>query len=154
MKNQIKKVVGMVLLVAVLFTTVGQEAQAAKQIEWPYGTYQMKGNKKVRLFWQYATEPTVKYPELIQIWDTRGGWTKEDPYRISFKQAGVNKYKTKVLYPTGKTKVVYELKSYKNSLKIREISKYGDNFSATGLLPKVGKWYTFKLKKRLSRNVG
>lgn len=30
MKNQIKKVVGMVLLVAVLFTTVGQEAQAAK----------------------------------------------------------------------------------------------------------------------------
>lgn len=143
----------MVLLVAVLFTTVGQEAQAAKQIEWPYGTYQMKGNKKVKLFWGYASEPTVKYPESIDIWDGYA-WTEDQPHQINLKLVGVNKYKSKVMYPTWKTKVYYEIKVYGKSLKIREVSKFGDKAGATSLLSKTNKWYTFKLKKRLSRNVG
>lgn len=153
MKNQIKKVVGMVLLVAVLFTTVGQEAQAAKQIKWPYGIYQCTkklGGKVPKLDWQFYTDYDA-YPEFIQIWGTNVylNTTREYPYKMALKKIGTNLYESEadVMYNIGK---YYRVKVYKKSLKIKEFTETGRGL----LFPKTNKWYTFKLKKRLSKNVG
>lgn len=155
MKNQIKKVVGMVLLVAVLFTAVGQEAQAAKQIKWPYGTYTAKVKKsgKTMISWQYATDIEIKYPECIRIWfpnssDT-SATTYEDAEHLQFKKVGTNKYESK-LYMMRSYSFYYEIKVSKKSLKIKE---YCDTKGVARFFP-GNKWYKFKLKKRLSRNVG
>jgi len=159
MRNQIKKsvtkVVGVIMLIAVLFSSVGQEAQAAKQIKWPYGTYTatVKKKGKTMIDWQYASDPTVKYPESISIWfpnsSSTSATTFEEAERIQFKKKGTNKYESKVHIMRGYS-FYYEIKVSKKSLKIKENC---DTKSIARFFP-GNKWYTFKLKKRMSKNVG
>lgn len=156
MKNQIKKVLGVMMLVAVLFTSVGQEAQAAKQIKWPYGTYVATGKqvtklywtKKLYLTWGFYTEPTIKYPELIRIYTSKSDCDNLKAYEeYTFRKIGTNKYRTKRLDADNH---YLRLTVTKNKAVIKEIGRNDYNY-----LVKEGPYnLTFKLKKRLSKNVG
>jgi len=157
MGNQIKKsvtkVVGVIMLIAVLFTSVGQEAQAAKQIKWPYGTYVATGKqvqkvfglKKIYLSWEYITEPTAKYPELIRIY-TPGNYEHADEF--VFRKIGTNKYRSKKI--TSK-KHYLTLKVTKKKVIIKE---KGFDYFMNHIVSEGPYNLTFKLKKRLSKNVG
>lgn len=158
MKNQIKKVVGVMMLVVVLFTSVGQEAQAAKQIKWPYGDYvatgknvrNLYGIKKLYLTWGFYTEPTIKYPELIRIYTNKENFDNDNTDACeewTFRKIGTNKYRTKgICGPNHYLKLTV----YKNKLTIREVG-----IGAGKYLFREGPYnFTFKLKKRLSKNVG
>lgn len=160
MKKQIKKVVGMLVLIAVLFTSVGQEAQAAKQIKWPYGTYECNskkaakrvgGKNKICISWQYASDPGDSYAEIITF-HRPGGYSDalSNGDSMLFRKVGTNKYKSKTTYYQS-CSFRYEIKVYKKSLKIKEYTNYGGD---GGLYLPGKKWYTFKLKKRMSKNVG
>lgn len=152
MKNQIKKVVGVMMLVVVLFTSVGQEAQAAKQIKWPYGTYvatgknvrYIFGTKKLYLSWEFYTEPT-KYPELIRLYTAKIGYNNAEEW--VFRKAGTNVYKSK---PISGPKHYLKLTVSKNKLTIKEVGIDANHYMFRGQRYN----FTFKLKKRLSKHVG
>lgn len=149
MKKQIKKVVGIMVLIAVLFTSAGQQAQAA-QIKWPYGTYvatgkQVKkvfGAKKLYLDWQFCDN---NYPELVRIWANYSSF--ENAEMFLFRKIGTNKYRTKKLDMTNHYLM---LTVSKKKAVIKEVGRNSYNY-----LVKEGKYnFTFKIKKRLSKHVG
>lgn len=144
------------MLVVVLFTSVGQEAQAAKEVKWPYGTYVATGKqvtklywtKKLYLDWQYYTEPTAKYSELIRIYTSKSDCDNLKPSEEwVFRKIGSNKYRTKRLDADNH---YLRLTLTKKKAVIKEIGRNDYNY-----LFKEGPYnLTFKLKKRLSKNVG
>lgn len=140
MSKIIKKVTGVVLMIALLVTTAGTSAEAAKRVKWPYGTYKCvsKGCKTYRIYWGYASEPTEKYPELVYMYEKGDvDWILEPP--LQFKATNkINVYKTEKI---GKS---YE--TIKVSKKYLRFKEYID-----GKL--TGNW-KFKIQKRLPKNVG
>lgn len=153
MNKLVKKVTGVILLVALLVTTAGTSAQAAKEVKWPYGTYKctIKGFKNYRIDWEYASDPSVKYDQLIYLYVA--GDRADTEELIQMKRVKTNTYRSKVEISGSGNEWYYKLTVTKNSVTLKQLLNgkaqtwfsYGKN---------GGKKLKFKIKKRLSKNVG
>lgn len=147
MSKIIKKVTGVVLMIALLVTTAGTSVEAAKRVQWPYGTYKCttKSYGDVRLDWQYG-DGENGYDNFV-YWYYKG-MRKDTEIMYAMKEVAKNTYRTKPERVSGK-KLYFQIKVAKNSLVFKEIhgnkAIYWD-----GTYPKLN----FKIQKRLPKNVG
>ncbi len=141
MSKIIKKVTGVVLMIALLVTTAGTSAKAEKRVQWPYGTYKCtnKGFTDLRLEWEFG-DGENGYDNFIYIRSTMN--PKDEIMETHYmKEVGKNRYRTKVTKYQGK-KSYQEIKVKKNSL----VLKY--------VLGKSVSKDNYKIQKRLPKNVG
>ena len=143
------KVVGVIMIVAVLFIYVGKEVQAAKQIKWPYGTY-VCNNKKVK------SEFGGKL-KLDWGWDEFGDYIRIIPPSylgagddFSLYKVGTNKYRSKAIRGNKNHYLIIIVS--KTKLVMKEHMGGDEPYYCRYTYAKLN--FTFKLKKHLSRNVG
>lgn len=139
MKILSKRILGLLLIMIIVATVTGTSAQAAKEISWPYGTYKCttKGCEDYRILWEFH-DGKNGYDEYLCFYSTRNPSLK-DVYMM--KKIAKNTYRTKVSKTDGK-KYYHQIKVSKNSLVYKMV--WGKDVFK----------YNYKIKKRLSKNVG
>lgn len=148
----IKRIIGMVLLVALLSTSMEQEVQAAKHIQWPYGTYKYNSKEfgTMNLFWQFG-DGDNGYDNFVSIYDD--GSNEKDGIQLAFKQTGgllSNTYRSRNIY--GDKKHYFTIKVRSKSLVLKEHYKMSGEKDDSYFKPNFKA--VFKLKKRLPKDVG
>lgn len=145
MNKLVRKVTGVILLIALLVTTAGTSAQAANWIKWPYGKYKASSGfyKGFMLEWEFG-DGTGGYDNYVVIYPSDSKPMYGDEYYFK-RTKTINRYKGKDTKNNPK-KCWYTIEVKKKSLVFKEYNRYSWN-------NKVYKT-TFKIKKRLSKNVG
>lgn len=151
MKN-LKKIIGFVLLAAILVVSVGTSTQAVSWKEWPYGKYKGVPSsewdtfvKDNRISWEYYSDVPDAYDECISMYK-KGSKTKTV---MSFKRVSKNKYKSKVYTDSTKEKYYCVIK-----LKGKYLYLYWYNQKKNGKYKKSKYVDKYKRYKSMSKNVG